>query len=84
MWWSGDAYGALDVEAEPPPGQMLAQDGLTAGLAPEMAEHQIQADAAAAQFRQVAAVPPTDDDPAGSAAVLALIHRSSADITASW
>jgi len=48
--------GALDVEAETPPGQMLAQDGLTAGLAPEMAEHQIGANAAAAQFRQLAAV----------------------------
>lgn len=35
-------------------------------------------------FGQVATMHRTDDDPAGSAAVLALIHRSSADITASW
>jgi hypothetical protein len=46
----------LDVKAEAPPAQMPAQHRLTAGLPPELAEHQVGADAAAADLRQLATV----------------------------
>ncbi len=48
--------GAFDVEAEAPPDQIPAQYRLASGLPPEMAEHQVGADAAAADLRQFAAV----------------------------
>ena len=47
---------AFDVEAEAPPGQMLAQHRLAACFSPEVAEHQIGTDTAAADLRQLAAV----------------------------
>jgi hypothetical protein len=47
---------AFDVEAEAPPGQMLAQHRLAAGLSPQVAEHQVGADALTSQFRQFTAV----------------------------
>jgi hypothetical protein len=47
---------AFDVEAEVPPGQMPTQHRLAAGLPPEMAEHQVGADTAAADLRQFTAV----------------------------
>jgi len=45
---------AFDVEA--PPGQMPAQHSLAAGLSPEVTEHQIRADTAAADLRQLATI----------------------------
>jgi len=60
--------GAFDVETEAPPGQMLAQDCLTSGLAPKMAEHQIGADTLAAQFRQFASVEAGQHDGAAGVA----------------
>ena len=48
--------GALGIEAEAPSGQVPAQHRLASGLPPEMAEHQVGADAAAADLREFAAV----------------------------
>ena len=47
---------AFDVEAEAPPGQMPAQHRLAACFSPEVPEHQIGTDTAAADLRQFAAV----------------------------
>jgi hypothetical protein len=47
---------AFGIAAEAPPGQMPTQHRRAAGFLPEVAEHQIGADAMAAQFRQFAAI----------------------------
>jgi hypothetical protein len=47
---------AFDVEAEAPSGHMPVQHHPASGLPPEMAEHEVGADAAAADLREFAAV----------------------------
>src|ERR1700722_19631168 len=48
--------GAFDVKAEASASQMPAQYRLAAGLSPEVSEHQIGTDTAAADLRQFVAV----------------------------
>ncbi len=60
--------GAFGVKAKAPSGQMLVQHRLATGVSPEVAEHQIGADAAAAQFRQFAAVEAGQHDGAAGVA----------------
>src|ERR1700674_699148 len=52
----GQVDRAFDVEAEAPGTQMPAQYRLAAGLSPEVTEHQIGADTAAVDLRQLAAI----------------------------